>query len=252
MPPESNAAEPTYAELKRRIDRLEASYARCKQLSIANNFAAAIIHEVNNPLEAIHNLVYLAQREEPIQPIKGYLEQIEEQMVMLTAIARSSLGFYRGQEQPRDLDLVHIAECALKLHGARLKAAGVRVRTRYCSDPGFLGIASEILQVLSNLILNAGDALSAIPDGEIRVSVHRSRSWLHFAIADNGPGIPDHVRERLFEAHSTSKNSGMGMGLWLSRRIVREHGGCIRYRTSGRPGKSGTVFSVTFPQTQAG
>lgn len=237
--------------MKSHISWLEERYARCERLSIANNFAAAVMHEVNNPLEAITNLVYLAQREEPGQPIKDYLEQIQEQMAMLTAVARSSLTFYRGQDQPRNLDLVHIAESALKLHGARLKAAGVQISTRYCNDPGFLGIASEILQVLSNFILNAGDALSATPDGAIRISVHRTGSWLHFAISDNGPGIPERLKGRLFEAHSTSKSVGMGMGLWLSRRIATKHGGCIRYRTSSRPGKSGTVFSLTLPLAQA-
>ena len=117
--------------MKSHISWLEERYARCERLSIANNFAAAVMHEVNNPLEAITNLVYLAQREEPGQPIKDYLEQIQEQMAMLTAVARSSLTFYRGQDQPRSLDLVHIAESALKLHGARLKAAGVQISTRY-------------------------------------------------------------------------------------------------------------------------
>jgi len=251
LPSLPTAEKRLYAEMKRHISWLEERYARCERLSIANNFAAAVMHEVNNPLEAINNLVYLAQMEEPSAPLKDYLEQIHEQMVMLTAIARSSLSFYRGQDTPRDLDLVHIAECALRLHSTRLKTAGVRVRTRYCSEPAFLGIASETLQVISNLILNAADALSATPNGEIRISVHRTRSWLHFAISDDGPGIPDDVRKRLFQAHSTSKNSGMGMGLWLSRRIVTQHGGCIRYRTSARPGKSGTVFSVTLPRLQA-
>lgn len=248
MPRPSQAVRPTYAEMKERIAWLEQDCIRRERLSVANDYAAAIMHEVNNPLEAISNLLYLARMEDPGPPVQEYLDQMQEQMAMLTAIARSSLTFYRGQEQPRDIDLVHIAQSALKLHGARLRSAGVRISTRYCDDAVFLGIASETLQILSNLILNAADALAATPEGELRISVHRTRNWLHFVICDNGPGIPEDLHKRLFEAHSTSKNLGMGMGLWLSRRLVTKHGGFIRCRSSRRSGKSGTVFSVTLPQ----
>jgi len=251
VPNESNRARPSYEELQHQISLLEQKYALCERLRMANNFAAATIHEVNNPLEAIGNLLYLAQQENASQTVALYLEQIQEQMTMLSSISRSSLSFHRGQAHSQRIDLQQIVNSALKLHHGRLAVAEIRIVTRCEDDVVSFGIASEILQVFSNLILNAADALLKTVRPTISIKIRAADRWIHFAIADNGPGVPEHVQGQMFQAHSTGKESGAGMGLWLSKRIIGKHGGNIRFRTSRHPGRSGTLFAITLPRYAA-
>jgi signal transduction histidine kinase len=110
--------------------------------------------------------------------------------------------------------------------------------------------SSELLQVISNLILNAVDALPK-NDGRICVRVKQRHESIHITIADNGSGIPKRFASRLFEPYITSKESGTGLGLWLSQRIVAKHGGTLRFRTSEHPERRGTSFRITLPTTAA-
>ena len=140
-----------------------------------------------------------------------------------------------------------IAESALKLHFGRLHQKSIRVSTEYCGNTGCRGIGSEILQVISNLILNAADALTDTSDAAVKVTVRRTKSLLQLSIQDNGPGVPAHLQDKLFEAHATGKKTGTGMGLWLSRRIVAKHGGTLCFRTCRDIGKNGTIFRMALP-----
>lgn len=237
--------------LRERLRRLEEAYQEAQRLSLSNDYAAAVMHEVNNPLEAITNLVYLAQHESNADEIGRYLGTVQEQLLVLAAITRSSLAFYKGQAESREINLMGIAESALKLHFNRLRKAKVRVQTEYCSDAECQGVASEILQVISNLILNAVDAMADTSNALLRVRINRTGDSLQISVTDNGPGIPIHMEHRLFEAHASGKKTGMGMGLWLSKKIAAKHGGTIRSRTSRKHGNSGTVFSMRLPASHA-
>lgn len=179
--------------------------------------------------------------------VEAYLEQIQEQMSTLTAISRSSLSFYKGQTFPQKIGVTHIAKSAIKLHHGRLRGSAIHLDASHAGEAMSFGIASEILQVFSNLILNAADALTETQQPRISIRTRRTVRWNHFIIADNGPGIPEHVQARLFQAHATGKDSGMGMGLWLSRHIITKHGGHIRFKTCREPARCGTVLSVTLP-----
>lgn len=230
-----------------RLEKLEIAYQECQRHALANDFSAAVMHEVNNPLEAITNLVYLAQHSEAMPEVQGYLGHIQEQLQVLTNVAHSSLAFHKGQSEARELRLMEIAESALKLHFARLQRSNIRVETQYCEDSRFHGVGSEILQVVSNLVLNAADALSGTSDAMLRVQVHRTGNRLELVVEDNGPGVPSELEGKLFEAHATGKKTGTGMGLWVSERIARKHGGEITFRTDRNAGRSGTAFTVAFP-----
>ena len=251
MPQDQRLASLTREELEGRLLKLEAAYQECQRLSVSNDFAAAVMHEVNNPLEAITNLVYLIQDEvTSSEERQRYLDQVQEQLLLLASVARSSLAFYRGQDEARDINLMDIAESAIKLHFRRLHQGHVKVSTEYCEDTACRAIGSEVLQVISNLILNAVDALADTPEAAIRISVRRTKSMLQLSVHDNGPGVPARLQASLFEAHATGKKRGTGMGLWLSRRIVTKHGGSISFRTSRAAGKSGTLFRVALPVQQ--
>jgi two-component system NtrC family sensor kinase len=130
----------------------------------------------------------------------------------------------------------------------------IRVRSNYDSEGTIRALAGPLRQVFTNLIVNA---LEATPNGgDLTVHLHEGRDWtqpelrgFRVVIADNGSGIPEHEREKVFEAFFTTKGEqGSGLGLWISRGIILRHGGTIRLRSSQRSGKSGTVFSVFLPK----
>ena len=210
------------------------------------------MHEVNGPLEAITNLVYLLEREDPLpERARDRLTMLDEHLQILIEVTRNSLSFHRDQLVAKEVDLVQVAESALRLHVARIHRKQVEVKKRFPERAICHGVSGELLQVVSNLILNA---LDAIPDGgaaALHVRVHRRDQGVCLTIADNGLGIPEHVSASLFKPHVTTKQHGTGLGLWLSERILRRHSGGIQVRSSRTPGKSGTVFRISLPHARA-
>lgn len=245
-------AEPTPEQLLSSLHRAEEALERCERKAIASRYAGAIMHEVNNPLEAITNLVYLTnlQKDDPAQ-VGAYMEIIADQLRVLGSVTSQALTYHRDQAEAADTDLVRLTNAVLKLHTEKLDARGISVRRHFAPSAMAVVHGNEIFQVLSNLILNAVDALPASGQGRIAVSVHSRGHFVQIAVADNGSGIPDTVLPHLFEAYSTSKQAGTGLGLWLSRRIIERHGGKLRFRTSRRSTCSGTTFRITLPQLKA-
>ena len=231
------------------MERVLEQYA---QRAMVNQFASALMHEINNPLEAMINLVYLLRREDPLpERAQHRLQQLEGQLDILTHVARSSLSFHRGQDVARDVDLIGVAESALRLHVARIAERNVAVCRVFPERAVCRGISGELFQVISNLILNALDALPEETGASLHVRIRHGREHVHLTVADNGSGVPEHVHATLFQPHVTSKPHGTGLGLWLSERILERHQGTIRMRTSRTPGRSGTVFRISLPQTIA-
>ncbi len=243
---------PTYQQLERRVETMERVLEQYAQRAVVNQFASALMHEINNPLEAMINLVYLLRREDPLpERAQHRLQQLEGQLDILTHVARSSLSFHRGQEVVKDVDLISVAESALRLHVARIAERNVEVCRQFPERAVCQGISGELFQVVSNLILNALDALPEQTGASLHVRIHHGKGHVHLTVADNGAGVPEHVHATLFEPHVTSKRNGTGLGLWLSERILDRHKGIIRVRTSRTPGRSGTVFRVSLPHTTA-
>lgn len=238
-------------DVEDRLRQAENALERSERLAVASRYAGAIMHEVNNPLEAITNLVYLTklQKDEPEQVLQNMLV-IEEQLQTLGRVTSQALTFHREQPEARDTDLVHIAESALKLHANKLSRHGIRVNRRFRGPAVARVHGSEILQVVSNLILNAIDVLPH-GEGQIHVCVKACPAFVHLTVVDNGPGVPESFETTLFDPYITSKASGTGLGLWLSRRIVHKHSGSLRFRTSRRAQRSGTAFRLTLPAQKA-
>ena len=242
--------KPNEQTLRERLNQAETALERSERLAVANRYSGAIMHEVNNPLEAITNLVYLTKihKDIPHQVLENMLV-IEEQLETLGRVTSQALTFHREHSEAEEFNLVDIAESALRLHADKLTRHRIRVDRQFQGSSKATVFGSEILQVLSNLILNAVDAL---PRGEGRISVRvKSRGQrVDILISDNGEGIPDSLSSRLFEPYITSKISGTGLGLWLSHRIISKHRGTLRFRTSRRNGRSGTSFRISLPSTQ--
>jgi signal transduction histidine kinase len=233
--------------VEERLAQAEQALERSERLAVASRYAGAIVHEVNNPLEAITNLVYLtkAQKDDPNQVYENMLI-IEEQLRTLGRVTNQALTFHREQAEAKDFNLVEIAESALKLHADKLIRHGITVERRFLGPAIARVYGSEILQVVSNLILNAVEALPR-GQGRLCVRVGRHSQSVHITISDNGPGIPERFAARLFEPYVTSKISGTGLGLWLSKRIVSKHRGTLRFRTSQKAHRRGTAFRISLP-----
>jgi signal transduction histidine kinase len=236
-------------DLEERLHRVEDALERSEKMALASRYAGAIMHEVNNPLEAITNLVYLTK----IRPgdhafVSKNMDVIEQQLMILSKVTGQALTFHRAHAEVKDWDLVAIADSALKLHAERLARHGVKVESQFQRSAVTRAFGPEILQVISNLILNAMDALPR-ENGRISLRVKTGRQSVNITIADNGTGIPEHIADRIFEQYMTTKAQGTGLGLWLSKRIIAKHKGSLRFRTSEKAGRSGTSFRISLPLT---
>ena len=230
-----------------KVQQLEAALERCERFGLANRYASAIMHEVNNPLEAIANLVYLTkvQSHNPVVVAQN-METVEQQLAVLIRVTSQALAFHRKENDSREWDLAEIATSAIKLHAGKINSRGGSVHTKFHDSSPVRVKGSEILQVISNLILNAIDAMPT-EDGHIHLRVKRRGRFMHLLVADNGSGIPSHIAPRIFEPYMTSKPQGTGLGLWLSKRIITAHEGRFAVRTTQREGRRGTAFRISIP-----
>ncbi len=238
------------SERKRAEEALRAS----EKLAATGRLAATIAHEINNPLESVTNLLYLLERHPGLETTaREYATLAQRELGRVAHIARQMLGFYRDATRPIPVRLRQVIENVIDLYGHKARNAGVQISARLEDDEEIWVFPGEMRQVFSNLFINAIEA--AGNGGRVVVHLYKSRALDHFvrrgvwvSIADTGPGIPAGNLNRIFEPFFTTKGErGTGLGLWVTRGIVQKHGGRIRVRSSTRPGRSGTFFSVFFP-----
>jgi C4-dicarboxylate-specific signal transduction histidine kinase len=238
------------SDLREQLRLSQEALQRSEQFALAGRYAGAIMHEINNPLEAITNLVYLAKlvAHDP-EKVKCYIQQAEEQLNLVRRIARQTLSFYREQRRAHEVDVVELLESALRIHTRYLLDKQVEIQRRLPETLVIQGNSGELLQVLSNLIVNALEALS--PRGRLYLRARSANEEVHITVADNGCGIPEALRGHLFVPFHTNKGeSGTGLGLWLSKTLVEKYLGRIRWRTSARAGRSGTTFRISLATSQ--
>ncbi|HXO37911.1 MAG TPA: ATP-binding protein [Candidatus Acidoferrum sp.] len=233
----------------------EDSLRKSEKLAAAGRLAATIAHEINNPLEAVTNLLYLLRMNDTWDDkARGYVSQAEHELARIAHVARQTLGFYRDTTSPRLMDLSKIVEESLFLYLPRIQARSIQLSREYDESVHVTGLAGEIRQVISNLVANAIDALPE--GGTLRIRVRQSKELNNsnrpggrVVIADTGSGISPEHRKKLFEPFYTTKQDvGTGLGLWVSQEIVQKHGGSITLRSCVVPGHSGTVFSIFLPE----
>ena len=232
--------------------RAEQALQRSEKLATAGRLTAAIAHEINNPLEAITNLLYLARRDR--ERADQHLEMAEREVQRIADIAQQTLGFVREVSEAKALNVSATLNEVVQLYSAKLFTNQIQVQRDFCETCEIRGFAGELRQLFANLLVNAADAMPK--GGRLRLRVTRTREYsglgrtgVRVTFADNGNGIPAENQHRLFEPfYTTKKDSGTGLGLWLSEGIVRKHHGKIRVRSSARPGNSGTTFSLFLPE----
>ncbi|MDT8067099.1 MAG: response regulator [Terriglobia bacterium] len=231
---------------------IEEALRRSEKLAAAGRIAGTLAHEINNPLSAVTNLLYLLQTSGLDEIHQRYVDLAAAELGRVSQIARNTLSFYREAANPIPVRLEEVLDSVLELYARQVLDKSLRVTRRYRSDGEILNFPGELRQVFSNLVLNAIDALPI--EGELMLSVRSCRHprtgkrGVRVVVADRGPGIAPQDREKLFEPFFTTKGEkGTGLGLWVSQGIVQKQGGLIRARSTVEPGRSGTLFSVFVP-----
>jgi PAS domain S-box-containing protein len=232
----------------------EESLMRSEKLATVGRLAATIAHEINNPLAAVTNMLFLLRSDQSITPAsRQYLDLAEAELQRAGQIANTTLGLSRQAAQPVKFRPAEILDGVLALVSRKLEAKGVRIEKACRAEQlEIIGVTGEIRQVLWNLVSNAVDA---IPDqGRIVARVRDSADWrrltIHgarFTIADTGCGMTPEALQHIFEPFFTTKRTGTGLGLWVTSEIVHRHGGSIKVRSRTGTSEHGTVFSIFIP-----
>ena len=234
----------------RRVEQLkvERRMLEIEKFAATGRLAATIAHEVNNPMEAIKNAIYLLASAIPenAAPVYNILKSETERVAR---IVRQMLGLYRNTEQVKPVNVNTIIEDTLLLLNRQLQRANVEVQTELEVLPDAVIAADQIRQVLSNLVINARDAM--LTGGKLRI---RSRhipgyddlhGWVRILIADTGSGIPPEMIRSIFEPFVTTKGErGTGLGLWIVKGIIQNHAGKLSVKS--RVGH-GTTFKIDLP-----
>lgn len=227
---------------------------RSEKLAVTGRLAASIAHEINNPLEAITNLLYLMRGELTDDQRQMFLADAEHELARVTEITKQTLRFYREPSQPVTTDISTVLDSVLKLYKTRIVSAGVVVRRELRCDEEAAHVLStpgELRQVLANLIGNAVDAMRRGGVLRIRITDHLcfGDRKLRISIADTGSGIAPEILPTIFEPFVTTKGeTGTGLGLWVTSEIVKKNNWKIRVRSARVPRKPGTVFSIIVPK----
>jgi PAS domain S-box-containing protein len=224
---------------------------KTEKLAAAARLAATVAHEINNPLEAIGNLIYLSKAIEGL-PESAFvnLSLAEQELSRVSHITRQTLGFYRESKQPNEVDLPTLVEAVLNIYSNKFRTKNITIVRDFHPCPPIQGLSGELNQAVANLVSNAADA---VPHGGticVRIDCHEDASskTVNVTVEDDGPGIAPEHRDRIFEPFfTTKKDVGTGLGLWVTKEIIERHSGTVEVRSSNDTNLSGTAFSITLP-----
>jgi nitrogen-specific signal transduction histidine kinase/FixJ family two-component response regulator len=231
---------------------------RTEKLAVAGRLAASIAHEINNPLEAVTNLLFLIGNTPLREDAREYLGQASRELDRVAQITVQTLRFHRRSSRPAETDLRDLVETVLPLFESRARMLQAQIECRFRPVPTVLIHDGEVRQVIANLISNATDALGEHGRLVLRLApAHHPKSGrpgVVLTVADTGCGMSPETLSRIFEPFFSTKGAtGTGLGLWVSLEIVEKHGGSLRVRSrlasGAEPG--GSVFRFFVPSTSA-
>jgi signal transduction histidine kinase len=237
-----------YADVQARMAELrqaQAQLVQSEKFAAIGRLTASIAHEVNNPLQSVHNCLRLAAEERlPAERRQEYLSMAEAELLRLMDIVRRMLEYYRPAGAERAAVSVNwLVEDVLALSGKQIRDAGIELRCEFAADVRPVTVvANHVRQVFLNLILNAVEAMPS--GGHLRIATINSNGEVAVRFEDTGPGVPPEDVSKLFEPFYTTKARGTGLGLSVSYGIVAAHGGWIVVES--QPGK-GAAFTVHLP-----
>jgi two-component system NtrC family sensor kinase len=233
--------------------RAEEALINSEKLASVGRMAAVLAHEINNPLEAVMNVLYLAQTTEGLpEAAREYLQVADGELKRISHITRQTLGFYRESSAPITFHLASLLDSVVDLLQAKTLSKRA-ILDKQCEEQlEMTAYQGEVRQVLSNLLMNSLDAIAN--DGKITLRASISAGFegepqrIRVTISDNGQGMNHVALGKIFQPFFTTKGAlGNGLGLWVSKQIVEKHGGSIRVHSRVSGPRRGTTFSVVMP-----
>jgi signal transduction histidine kinase len=214
---------------------------------------SSLAHEINNPLETLHQLHYLIEKEETLtEKGRQYLALAREEVQRISQILHAAMAL-RDSGDPEDTDLPELLRSVLDFYKSRFVSQDISVNTRCRGGPHLSAYPQQLRQLCANLLLNAADAMPG--GGKIYARIAPSHEWkgdfkrgVRLTFADTGTGIAAKHLARIWDPFFTTKGAaGNGIGLSLVKNTVQKHHGVLRVRSSTKAGHSGTVFSIFLP-----
>ena len=234
------------------LKQAEAALIQSEKLAAVGRLASSIAHEINNPLESVMNLIYLAGQYAVDADAKRFLDAADQEIRRVSIIANQTLRFHKQPSNPQAINCSALFSSVLGIYEGKLRNAAIDLEQRFRPDNPIVCFEGDIRQVLNNLV---GNAIDAMPEGgrlllRCRKATHwpTGRNGLVLTIADTGAGMDTEVLPKIFQPFFTTKGiGGTGLGLWVSQEIAERHNGALKVRTSQREGRSGTVFTLFLP-----
>jgi PAS domain S-box-containing protein len=234
------------------VRRAEAALLQSEKLAAVGRLASSIAHEINNPLESVMNLIYLARQRAVNEETKEFLDIADQELRRVSIIANQTLRFHKQLSNPQAISSVDLFSTVLSIHEGRLKNSNIQVQKSFLSQQPVVCFEGDIRQVLNNLVGNAIDAMPT--GGRLQIRSRNGTHWptgrkgLVLSVADTGCGMSPEILSNIFEAFFTTKGmGGTGLGLWVSQEIVTRHNGALKVRSTQRDAGSGTVFNLFLP-----
>jgi PAS domain S-box-containing protein len=233
--------------------RGEEAMLRAEKLAVAGRLAASVAHEINNPLEAVANLLFLITLSDDAEAAQNHANRALEELLRISLVTQSTLKFHRQSGAPKDTKLSETLDSVLALFRGRLQASGIEVDVSIENESPVECMPGEMQQIFANLVANA---VEAMPDaGRLNIRVRPSADWrdrvtegMRVTICDSGVGMNRATMKRVFEPFFTTKTeTGTGLGMWVVVQLLDRHHGHVRMWSSQRPGATGTSFSVFLP-----
>jgi signal transduction histidine kinase len=225
-----------------------------EKLAAAARLSAAMAHEINNPLGAAVNLIYLVKNVPGLSPDAGQmLLQAEHELERVAHATRQTLGFYRESNLPEPIDVPALIESVLELYSTKLISKHISIERVFAECVPVQGVRGEVRQVVSNVIANAIDAVAK--GGVIVIGVQSvpgdKDGAAEIVVADNGPGIAVGDVDKVFEPFFTTKGGTQtGLGLWVTKDIVERHGGTITVSSKEEGSElRGATVTIRLPRT---
>lgn len=233
------------------LKRAESTLRQTEKLAVVGRLASSIAHEINNPLEAVTNLLYLIASEDLPETLTKYVRMAQQELARVANITTQTLRFHRQSTNPKTASLSQILDGVLTLFQGRLRNADIIVDKQFGNAGPVMSYEGDLRQVFTNLLSNAIDATP--PGGKIIVRERDVTDWrlgtrgVRVTIADTGHGMSAETRKMIFDPFFTTKGiTGTGLGLWVSAEILNKHGAKIRVRSRRKQPGQGTVFSILF------
>lgn len=243
--------------LEARLGVLESQKAakalmQSEKLAAVGRLASSMAHEINNPLEAVTNLLYLSRQRATDPDLESWLDQAEQELRRISVIANQTLRFHKQTSKPQSINCHSLFSTILSVYESRIKNAGITIEKRKRATEPVECFEGDIRQVLGNVVSNAIDAMPM--GGRLIVRSREGTNWrtgkrgLVLTVADSGMGMSHDTQCRMFEAFFSTKGiGGAGLGLWISADIMHRHGGKITIRSSQESAQTGTVVSLFIP-----